>query len=368
MSVVVTGSKGFIGKNLCFFLREHGYKVDEIHRDTKNEEASKYLSRASFVFHLAGVNRTNNELKFEEGNIEFTKSVINTLSKYHNHIPILFSSSSQATNESLYGLSKLGAEKLIREYSNSTGTPCYIYRLPNVFGKWSKPHYNSFIATFCHNIINNKEIVIHDKLTEVKLVYIDDVCKSFINTMTSMPDGGNKVINQQYESTVGEVADILHKFKLSNETLITEKVGIGLVRALYSTYISFKDPSSFKYKITEHKDDRGVFCEMLKTQDSGQFSFFTALPGITRGGHYHHTKNEKFLVIKGRALFKFQNIATQDKHQLEVDGNCPEIVETIPGWSHDITNIGEDDLMVMLWANEIFDKDNPDTFEKKLYD
>jgi len=181
------------------------------------------------------------------------------------------------------------------------------------------------------------------------------------------PESGFHYIQNQYESTVGEVAEILTGFKGVRKSLVTGKVGVGLNRALYATFLSYAQPKDFSYAVPSYADNRGVFCEMLKTRDSGQFSYFTALPGITRGGHYHHTKNEKFLVIKGQAEFKFENISTAERHQLTVNGDAPEIVETVPGWSHDITNIGDDELIVMLWANEIFDRERPDTFAKELF-
>ena len=367
MRVVVTGSQGFIGKNLCFFLREKGHEVLEIHRKTLKGNVQSYLAQAEFVFHLAGINRSNNSKEFQEGNVELTQLVINSLTSHNNNVPVVLTSSSQAGNESKYGNTKLAAEKILQDYSKSTGAPSYIFRLPNVFGKWCKPNYNSFVATFCHNVLNDEKIVINDYDAKVNLVYIDDVCEEFAGLLKKNKDSGFLSIPVSYESTVGKVADMIYDFKLSKETLTYDDVGTGFKRALYSTYLSYTQPKNFAYSIPSNIDDRGVFCEMLKTKDSGQFSYFTAGPGITRGGHYHHTKNEKFLVIKGKAEFKFKNISTGEYHCLKVDGKKPELVETVPGWSHDITNIGEDELIVMLWANEIFDKSRPDTFASQLY-
>lgn len=367
MKIVVTGSRGFIGKNLCLFLREDNYEVLEIHRDTPKSDALSYLSEADFVFHLAGVNRPESPIGFKQVNVEFTQFIVDVLKNANNGASLVLASSTQASDNNDYGQSKLLAEKIIESYYKNTGNGGYIFRLPNVFGKWCKPNYNSFVATFCDNIMRDKEIVINDRTAKVTLAYIDDVCASFMKLIEDKHESGFHYIQSQYDSTVGEVAKILTGFKDVRESLVTDKVGVGLNRALYATFLSYAHPKDFSYPIPLHADNRGVFCEMLKTRDSGQFSYFTALPGITRGGHYHHTKNEKFLVIKGEAEFKFENISTGERHQLSVNGDAPEIVETVPGWSHDITNIGDDELIVILWANEIFDRDRPDTFAKELF-
>ena len=368
MKIVVTGSNGFIGQNLCATLREYDhYEVYEVHRDTSEKDLQVYLSSADFLFHLAGINRPQEISEFATGNVDLTKLIVETLQKFKRNIPIVFSSSAQVEQDNPYGKSKLGAEKVIENYSASTGALHYIYRLPNVFGKWCKPNYNSFIATFCNNIMKGSEISINNPSAPVNLVYIDDLCASWLELLEGNVKPGFNKVPVEFNTTVGEVADIIGSFKASRPTLITEPVGSGLTRALYATYLSYARPKDFSYYIPSYADNRGVFCEMLKTKDSGQFSYFTALPGITRGGHYHHTKNEKFLVIKGQAEFKFENISTAERHQLTVSGDSPEVVETVPGWSHDITNTGDEELIVMLWANEIFDRDRPDTFAKELF-
>ena len=318
------------------------------------------------MYHLAGINRPKKESDLIIGNIDLTKSIIDLLVRYEKKIPIVFSSSTQATNNSEYGRSKFGAEELIQNYSNTIGAPSFIYRLPNVFGKWCRPNYNSFVATFCNNISKNMNISINDETAKVKLVYIDDLCESFIDLLDSNQKSRFVEVTPQYNTTVGEVADIIKSFHAKKDLLITDRVGHGLKRALYSTYLSYLTPENFSYNIISHEDDRGVFCEMLKTTDSGQFSFFTAHPGITRGGHYHHTKNEKFLVIKGEALFKFENISSGQRHELTVNGSSPEIVQTVPGWTHNITNCGDEELIVMLWANENFNPDAPDTVAQDI--
>ena len=367
MKIVVTGSRGFMGKNLCVFLREQNYEVLEIHRETNHSDFLSYLSKADFVFHLAGVNRPENPAEFQVGNVDLTQLIINVLTQSNRGIPIVLASSTQVDYDNDYGASKLSAERLVENYSKATGAPSYIYRLPNVFGKWAKPNYNSFIATFCYNTISSDEIIINDPDALVRLVYIDDVCASFLELLDGKASSGFQKLPAEFNTTVGQVANIISSFRSSRTTLITERVGAELTRALYSTYLSYTPPEQFNYSVPSYADERGVFCEMLKTKDSGQFSFFTAHPGITRGGHYHHTKNEKFLVIKGEAVFKFENISTGQRHELTVNGSNPEIVETVPGWTHDITNSGDEELIVMLWANEIFDRQRPDTITKELF-
>ena len=367
MNIVVTGAQGFIGKNLCVMLVEKGYdSVVQIDRDTSEQAIKKALSTADFVYHLAGINRPKEESEFTTGNADFTEFVVNELKGNGRNTPIMLSSSIQASLDNAYGVSKAQAETLITDYGKEISAGTFIYRFPNVFGKWCRPNYNSFVATFCHNIVNGIDINIHNPSAPVNLVYIDDVCHSLTALLEGGVESGFKQVPVEYNTTVGEVADLLKAFKDSRDTLVTEHVGTGLIRALYSTYLSYFEPSKFHYTLPKYGDERGVFCEMLKTKESGQFSFFTAHKGITRGGHYHHSKNEKFLVIKGKALFKFEHIATGERYELTVDSKEATVVETVPGWSHDITNIGEEELIVMLWANEIFDREAPDTIWKPL--
>ncbi len=304
--------------------------------------------------------------EFQEGNAHLTTFIVDELRKAGKRTPIMVSSSIQAEHDNPYGTSKAQAEQALVEYSSETAADYYIYRFPNVFGKWCRPNYNSFVATFCHNIVNDIEITIDNPEAPVTLVYIDDVCAELVSLLSSKKETGLNFVKPEYPTTVGDVAKQLRAFKASRENLVTENVGTGLTRTLYSTYLSYFSPSQFSYTVPSYGDERGVFCEMLKTKESGQFSFFTAHPGITRGGHYHHSKNEKFLVIKGKALFKFEQIITGERYELVVDAIRPEIVETVPGWSHDVTNVGCDELVVMLWANEIFDREAPDTIAKPL--
>ena len=368
MNILITGSDGFIGKNLHFFLKEAGF--ESIFRvtleDTKNDILKKVAS-ADFIYHLAGVNRTDNESEFKKGNTDLTRLIVNHLIKLNKKTPILLTSSIQAELANAYGVSKSEAEKEIKKYNEITSASIYIYRLPNVFGKWCRPNYNSVVATFCYNILNDLPIVVHDPDTALNLVYIDDLCNEFVSLLSGVVLNKDIFdISPVYKVTVGEVSNLLLDFKKSRKNLLTENVGAHFIRALYSTYMSYLEPEQFSYCVPQHSDARGTFVEMLKTRDSGQFSYFTAHPGVTRGGHYHHTKTEKFLVIKGCALFKFQHLVTNESYELRVNGDESKIVETAPGWSHDITNIGENELIVMLWANEIFDIKKPDTVAKSL--
>lgn len=367
MKIVVTGAKGFIGKNLCVMLREQGYQdIIEVDRETSQEMLAQHLCEADFVYHLAGINRPKDDSEFELGNADFTSFIVEKLMHSNNKVPLVISSSTQAERDNAYGKSKLRAEKIVEQYGMTTSAAYYIYRFPNVFGKWCKPNYNSFVATFCYNTLNNIDLIINEPLAPVTLVYIDDVCANLISLLQGRSQSGYKSVLPEYPTTVGEVAELLCAFKASRYNLVTENVGTGFVRALYSTYISYMAPDQFSYSIPSYGDERGVFSEMLKTKESGQFSFFTAHPGITRGGHYHHSKNEKFLVVKGKALFKFEHVTTGERYELLIDSSYPRIVETVPGWSHDITNIGDEEMFVMLWANEIFDREAPDTFARPL--
>lgn len=363
----MTGAKGFIGKNLCVMLSEKGYdSVTPIDRDSAQTEIERALSDADFVYHLAGINRPQDESEFTTGNTDFTEFVVNQLKANGRNTSIMLSSSIQATLDNAYGFSKAQAETLVSDYGSETDSGAYIYRFPNVFGKWCRPNYNSFVATFCYNIVNDMDINIHNPSAPVTLVYIDDVCKALIGLLDGGEDSGFKQVPVEYNTTVGHVADLLLAFRDSRNNLVTEHVGNGLTRALYSTYLSYFEPSKFHYTLPKYVDERGVFCEMLKTKESGQFSFFTAHKGITRGGHYHHSKNEKFLVIKGKALFKFEHIVTGERYELTVNSEEATVVETVPGWTHAVTNVGDDELIVMLWANEVFDRDAPDTIAKPL--
>lgn len=367
MRALVTGANGFIGKNLIVHLHEQGVEAVPFTRDMALGELSAALGGVDFVFHLAGVNRPKDTAEFAEGNSGLTEQLCDLIRASGRSTPVLYTSSIQALADNPYGVSKLAAEEALVALEKDTRSPVYLYRLPNVFGKWSRPNYNSAVATFCHNIANDLPIQINDSAALVRLVYVDDVVKDFLRLLDERPVGVVRPeVSPVYTIAVGELADQIKSFKGGRDSMVTEAVGTGLIRALYATYLSFLRPEQFSYTLNAHADARGRFVEMLKTKDSGQFSFFTAHPGITRGGHYHHTKNEKFLVIQGKARFGFRHVVTGETYELFTDGEKPEVVETVPGWSHDITNIGSNEMIVMLWANEIFDRQNPDTVTCKV--
>jgi len=364
MKVLITGASGFIGKNLAAHLRERAdVEVLSFVRGDDPALLGGLVAEADCVFHLAGVNRPQNPEEFVSGNSDLTRIVCDAVAASSRKIPLVYTSSTQADQDNPYGRSKLDAESALSELARKNGNDVHIFRLPNVFGKWARPNYNSAVATFCHNIAHDLPIHIHDENASLTLVYVDDVVRHFIAIMDGrISKESAAVVQPVYSTTVGALAAQLRAFRESRSTLISEAVGEGLPRALYSTYLSYLPPESFTYEVPKYGDPRGVFVEMLKTKDSGQFSYFTAFPGITRGGHYHHSKTEKFLVIKGTASFRFRHIDSGEFYELQTTGDQPRIVETVPGWTHDITNIGNDELIVMLWANEIFDREHPDTY------
>lgn len=368
MKVLITGANGFVGQNLLVHLAERkDVEVLRFTRDEPMDSLPELVARVDFVFHLAGVNRPQDPQEFQSGNTDLTHVLGEAIVKSGRSIPVLYTSSIQAELENPYGSSKRGAESALLKLREEHGVPVHIFRLPNVFGKWARPNYNSAVATFCNNIANDLPIQIHDPKAIVNLVYIDDVVSHFIQVMDGKLGSDPFVsVEPVYSVTIGEVADQLHAFKESRATITTEAVGTGLTRALYSTYLSYLPPERFTYEVAKYGDPRGVFVEMLKTKDSGQFSYFTAHPGITRGGHYHHSKTEKFLVIKGKARFGFRHVVSGQYYELFTTGEQPEIVETVPGWTHDVTNVGEEEMIVMLWANEIFDREHPDTYARPV--
>jgi len=372
MKVFITGASGFIGKNLTVRLKERGdLQLVFYNREDGHRSLGQLLEDVDCIFHLSGVNRPVNERDFKVHNSEFTRDLCEAVrrvtKKTLKPVKIIFASSTQATQNTAYGVSKRLSEEYLKQINDNSLVNVYSFRLNNVFGKWSRPNYNSVVATFCHNIARNIPITIHDPDAVVRLTYIDDVIEGFFNVMDNNGPSLDKHIYNKiepiYTSTVGELAQQILKFKGSRESLLTERVGTDLARALYATYVSFLPVELVGYEIPAYADARGSFIEMMKTPDCGQFSVFTAPPGVTRGGHYHHTKTEKFLVVKGFAQFRFRNIIDQQTYQIEVSADEHKVVETLPGWAHDITNIGEDEIVVILWANEVFNKDRPDTFK-----
>lgn len=368
MRVVITGADGFIGQNLRVRLRELGQTdVATITRASSKDDLIAAVKGAELVFHLAGVNRPKDPRDFATGNAGFTDELCGTLEAVGARARIVYASSTQAELDNDYGRSKRAAEELLASYGKRTGAQVYLFRLTNVFGKWCRPNYNSAVATFCHNIARGLPLTINDPDAPLRLIHVDDVLASFVDVM-ARPDHpqGLCEAGTAYTTTVGEVVTLLRSFLESRTTLLSPPVGTGFVRALYSTYVSYLPPWEFAYSVPRHADPRGEFIEVLKTPDCGQFSYFTARPGVTRGEHYHHTKTEKFLVIKGKAHFGFRHILSGDSHEIVTNGGEGRIVETVPGWTHNITNIGDEEMVVMLWANEIFDRAHPDTVGMKV--
>jgi len=370
--ILVTGANGFIGKNLVVRLKElASITVSTFVRGDDVALLPQLVSQVDAVVHLAGENRPADEAAFAQVNSGLTSSLCDVVRQVFlstgRHIPLVLASSTQTERDNPYGRSKLAAEEAVQTLGQQTGNPCVIFRLPGVFGKWCKPNYNSVVATFCHNIARDLPIQINDPQASLRLVYVDDVVTAFLVALEAPAPGCVQApVEPEYTTTLGELANQIRAFGDCRSTLVTERVGTGLVRALYATYVSYLPNEMFSYQVTQHADHRGVFVEMLKTPDSGQFSYFTAHPGITRGGHYHHTKTEKFLVIKGEALFRFRHLLTNERVELRASGGTPQVVDTIPGWTHDITNVGNDEMVVMLWANENFDREKPDTVASKV--
>jgi len=370
--ILVTGANGFIGQNLVVRLNElPGYSVLTFVKGDDAADLPKLLAQADVVIHLAGENRPVNETAFTTVNVELTTALCGAIRQEHTNsgrfISLLLASSTQAIQNNPYGKSKWAAEQALHHLANDIGNPCVILRLPGVFGKWCKPNYNSVVATYCHNIARGIPININDEATLLRLVYIDDVVAAFIKAIEATQAGCvHASVEPEYQLTLGELARQIQVFSDSISTLTTARVGTGLIRALYATYISYLPAEKFTYPVPQYADERGVFVEMLKTQDSGQFSYFTSHPGVTRGGHYHHSKTEKFLVIKGEAHFRFRHLLTNEFVEIKTNGSIPQVVDTIPGWSHDITNVGKEEMVVMIWANEIFIRHEPDTVASKV--
>jgi UDP-2-acetamido-2,6-beta-L-arabino-hexul-4-ose reductase len=343
------------------------FSVAEFVREDDPKTLPARIRRADAVVHLAGANRPKDPREFDEVNKVLTETLCEAIRVSGKKCPFILASSSQADLDNPYGRSKRAAEVLVSDLAESVGLPAVVFRLPGVFGKWCRPNYNSVVATFCHNVARDLPIEIHEPDAELRLVYVDDVVTALIAALDSEHAGVTQgKARPEYAISLAGLAAQIRAFRACRTSLETERVGKGLVRALYATYVSYLPVESVAYPVPKHSDERGVFVEMLKTPDAGQFSYFTAYPGVTRGEHYHHTKSEKFLVIKGRALFRFRHLLTNERFELVASGDEPQIVDTIPGWSHDVTNIGDAEMVVMLWANEIFDRDRPDTVHSKV--
>ena len=365
MKILVTGSKGFVGKNLIYQLKNIGdYEIFEYDKNTKKEYLDEYTKKCNFVFHFAGVNRTENEKEFLKGNFGFTYELISYLMKNKNKAPILYTSSIQAKLDNTYGKSKKQTEDLLFSYSKKTKTKILVYRLTNLFGKWCKPNYNSVVATFCNNIAKGLPIRIDDENKILELAYIDDVVNEFINAMNGNPSmkGIFGYIPITYTIKVQEIADLIESFKNSRESLLIPNVENQFAKKLYSTYLSYLSEDEFLYKVKSNIDDRGSFSELFKTKERGQISLNVIKPGVIKGNHWHNTKCEKFIVVSGRGVIRFRKVDSDKVIEYFVSDEKLEIVDIPVGYTHNVENLGKTDLKILIWANEIFDENKPDTF------
>lgn len=399
MKILLTGANGFVGKNLTAALknikdgkdRTHlNIQIDELYLydiSTPKENLDKFCRDADFVYHLAGVNRPKDAKEFEEGNFGFSYILLETLKKFNNKCPVMLASSIQASLcgkflDSEYGKSKKAGEELFFEYEQMTGVKVYVYRFPNLFGKWCRPNYNSAVATFCNNIANDLPIVVNDRNTQLELLYIDDLVTDLIGLLEDKAnrcyyDGLNVVPNVAghycyvpvtHSETLGEIVDLLQNFHNQSQTLLIPELAEGsFTKKLYSTYLSYLPENKVKFSLKMNEDVRGSFTELIKTNTHGQFSVNISKPGITKGDHWHNSKWEFFIVVSGHALIQERKIGTDEVFEFEVSGEKIEAVHMLPGYTHNIINLSQtENLVTLMWANELFDANHPDTFYEKV--
>ena len=397
MKILVTGAKGFVGKNLCENLknikdgknRTTNLNIEEVFEydiDSTISELEEYCKNADFVFNLAGVNRPKTQEEFMQGNFGFASKLLDTLKKYNNTCPVMLSSSIQATligrYDGEYGRSKKAGEDLFFDYGKQTGAKVLVYRFPNLFGKWCRPNYNSAVATFCNNVANDLPIQVNDRSTELEHLYIDDLVDEMINALSGKEhraefDGINTVITDNgkfcavpttYKVTLGEIVDLLYEFRDQPKTLVMPEIPKNsFAKKLYSTYLSYLPKEKVAFPLKMNEDDRGSFTELIKTVNCGQVSVNISKAGITKGQHWHNTKWEFFIVVKGHGLIQERKIGTDEIIEFEVSGEKIEAVHMLPGYTHNIINLSDtEDLITVMWANEQFDKEKPDTFGEKV--
>lgn len=371
MKILVTGAGGFIGRNLTAELeRREGIEILPFGLDSPAELLNEYCRECSFVYNLAGVNRPEHEEEFMEGNFGFVKMLVETLKKYSNVCPVMTASSIQAALDNPYGKSKKAGEDLLFAYGKETGASVFIYRFPNVFGKWCRPNYNSAVATFCHNIAHGRPIQVNDRSKGMELVYIDDVVEELLQALEGHPhmnSEGYCYVSTVYEKSLGDIVDLLQSFQKSRESLMVPDVTEGsFKKKLYSTYLSYLPEESFAYPLLMHEDVRGSFTEVLKSADRGQVSINILKPGIKKGDHWHRTKNEKFIIISGRALIRFRRHGSNEIIEYRVDGERLEVVDIPIGYTHSVVNVGDENLIILMWCNECFDPERPDTVQETV--
>jgi len=367
MRILVTGSKGFIAKNLLIHLgRTDGFEIAALDRKASREDWISQLQKADIVVHLAGANRPPDQSGFQQDNADLTRFIVDELEKRKRPYKLIFSSSTQVLQDNPYGKSKREAEDYIRE-NVRTGT-AIIYRLPGAFGKWCKPNYNSVVATFCHNIAHHSPVEVRDPDFELTLVYVDDIIRSFLRHLRQEEESGviEDKVRPEYSITLGRLAATIQSFQTNRNTLFIPNVGDDLEKALYSTWLTYLPADEFSYDLELRTDPRGSLFELLKSRTGGQIFISTTLPGITRGNHFHHTKTEKFVVIQGKGRIQFRSLQNDAKAEYEVSGSKPQVVDIPPGYIHNITNTGEEIMITLFWSNEVFDPQNPDTFFEKV--
>lgn len=382
MKILVTGAKGFVGRNLVSQLhniqsgkaRNYGMEGKEltVFEYDVNSDASEldvYCRQADFVFNLAGVNRPKESSEFMKGNFGFASTLLDTLKKYGNTCPVMLSSSTQAAQDNPYGESKRAGEQLMFDYSKETGAKVLVYRFPNVFGKWCRPNYNSAVATFCHNIAHDLPIQVNDPDVVMNLVYVDDVVDELLAALNGREHrkGDYCEVPVVHTITLGSIAVLIKSFRRMSENLDVPDLSDAFTKKLYSTYLSYLPVEKFRYPLKMNVDERGSFTEIIRTTDRGQFSVNISKPGITKGQHWHHTKNEKFVVVSGHGLIQLRKIGCEEIIEFEVSGDRIEAVEMIPGYTHNIINLSEtEDLVTVMWCNECFNPERPDTYFEKV--
>lgn len=398
MNILVTGAKGFVGKNLVTNLynikdgknRTRDLKIEEIFEydlDTEEEKLDEFCQKAEFVFNLAGVNRPKDTAEFMSGNFGFASTLLDTLKKYKNNCPVMLSSSIQATlmgryAESDYGRSKLAGEELFFRYGEETGAKVLVYRFPNLFGKWCRPNYNSAVATFCHNIANDLPIQVNDRATELELLYIDDLVEEMLDALEGrahhcdydglqpLPSDAGRYcyVPVTHKATLGKIVDLLETFAKQPKTLVMPEIPErSFAKKLYSTYLSYLPKEKTIFPLKMNVDDRGSFTELLKTGSCGQFSVNISKPGITKGQHWHNSKWEFFMVVAGHGLIQERRIGSEEVMEFEVSGEKIQAIHMLPGYTHNIINLSEtENLVTVMWANEPFDPNHPDTFGEKV--
>lgn len=376
MNILVTGAKGFVGKNLVAELKNikegkdktfslgQDIEIFEFDIDTDPALLDEYCRKADFVFNLAGANRPVDPADFMNVNFGFASTLLDTLKKHGNKCPVMISSSTQAALDNPYGHSKKAGEDLFFSYGEENGVKVLVYRFPNVFGKWCRPNYNSAVATFCNNIANDLPIQVNDRSVTMNLVYIDDVVTELINAVVGgeTRDGKFCKVPVVHTITLGEIVDLIYSFKASRDERSVPDMSDAFTKKLYSTYLSYLPKDKFSYPLKMNCDDRGSFTEIIRTEDRGQFSVNISKPGITKGNHWHHTKNEKFVVVSGKGVIRFRKPDSDEVIEYFVSGDKIEVVDIPTGYTHNIENLGETDMVTFMWCNECFDPNKPDTF------